>query len=268
MFPSLQHPGLRIRRQVLALWVLGVAAAVPAFGQGQTLTVATDDSLLKAMSEVARGFEATRPGLRVVLVAGDPGALLAQIANPEAATRFDVLAGTDAETAALGVQRRLLRPEVRSAFAGNELVLVVPASAITSAARVQRLVDLARPEVLRIAIGRINAVPVGRYAREAINAQRLWPSVQRKLVQADSGAAVLELVQQGDVDAGFVYASDAVAAGARVRTVETLPTVTPIRYGALVVAASAQVALAAEFLDHLRSEPARAVWQRTGLALR
>ena len=251
MFPSLQHPGLKFRRRVFALWVLGVTAALPVFGQARTLTVATDSSLLKAMSEVARGFEATRPGLRVVLVAGEPGALLAQIANPEAATRFDVLAGTDVETAALGVQRRLLRAEVRSAFAGNALVLVAPPAGGISTVRVERLADLARPEVLRIAIGRINDLPVGRYAREAINAQRLWPSVQRKLVQADSGAKVLELVQQGDVDAGFVYASDAAAAGASVRTVGTLPTVTPIRYGALVVAASAQAALAAEFLDQI-----------------
>ena len=255
---------LRRRHHLLTWCVMGLALALPARGQAQTLTVATDTSLLKAMGEVARAFEATRPGWRVVLVGGEPGALLAQMANPEAAMRLDVLAGTDAETAALGVQRRLLRAELRSAFAANALVLVVPAA---STAPVQRLADLARPEVLRIAVGRVNTVPVGRYAREAINAQRLWPSVQRKLVQADSAIEVLALVLQSDVDAGLVYASDAAAAGARVRTVETLPTVTPLRYGAFVVAASTQAAIAAEFLTHLRSEGARAVWQREGLAL-
>jgi molybdate transport system substrate-binding protein len=253
---------LPFRRFLLGLCMLGAGAALPALAQ--TLTVATDSSLMKAMAGVARGFEVTRPGLKVVLVAGEPGALLAQIANPETPTRFDVLAGTDAETAALGVQRRLLRAEVRSAFAANALVLVVPAAGATT---VQRLADLARPEVLRIAVGRVNAVPVGRYAREAINAQRLWPALQRKLVQADSGAEVLALVQQGDVDAGFVYASDAAAAGPRVRVVETLPTLTPIRYGAFAVTASTQAALAADFLAHLRGEAARALWQRDGLAL-
>lgn len=256
------------RRFMLVVCAAGLLAVLPAWGQTQTqtqtLTVGTDSSLLKAMSEVARGFEATRPGLRVLLVAGEPGALLAQMANPESATRFDVLAGVDAETAALGVQRRLLRAEVRSAFAANALVLVVPAS---GTAPVQRLADLARPEVQRIATGRVSAVPLGRYAREAINAQRLWPAVQRKLVQADSGAEVLALVQQGDVDAGFAYASDAAAAGARIRVVETLPTVTAIRYGAFVAAASGQAALAADFLAYLRSEAARAVWQGAGLAL-
>ena len=254
----------RLRRYTLVLCVIGMAAAPQAWAQGQTLTVATDNSLLKAMTEVARSFEAIRPGWRVVLVAGEPGALLAQMGNPESATRFDVLAGADAETMALGVQRRLLRPEVRSNFAGNTLVLVVPAS---SALPVLRLADLARPEVLRIAIGRVNTVPIGRYAREAINSQRLWPSVQRKLVQADTAAEVLALVRRADVDAGFVYASDASAAGAAVRTIETLPTTTPLRYGAHVVMGSTQAALAAEFVAHLRSAAARAVWQQEGLAL-
>ena len=110
-------------------------------------------------------------------------------------------------------------------------------------------------------------MPVGRYAREAINGQRLWPSVQRKLVQTGSGAEVLALVQRGDVDAGFVYGSDAAAASAGVRVVETLPTTTPLRYGAHVVLGSRRTALAAEFVAHLRSDAARAVWQQEGLAL-
>ena len=253
-----------IPRLILTLCVAVSGAVLPALAQAQALSVATDRSLLKAMAEVARGFEATRPGLRVTLVAGEPAALLAQIASPVAGKGFDVLAGADTETATLGLQRRLLRPELRSAFASNTLVLVVPAAATVA---VQRLADLARPEVLRIAIGRVNTVPLGRFAREAINEQRLWPSVQRKLVQADSAAEVLALVQRRDVDAGLVYATDAAAAGDGVRTVETLPTATPLRYVAHVVSASTRGALAAEFVAHLRSDAARAVWQQEGLAL-
>lgn len=239
-------------------WAAGRAVRA----QAPALTVACDGSLAAAMAEVARGFEAGRAGLRVALVAGEPGALLAQLARPGSA--IDVLAGADAETAALGLQRRLLTASLGSVFAGNALVLVVPAGLSVP---VQRLADLVRPEVARIAIGRVNTVPVGRYAREAINAQRLWPSVQRKLVQADSAAEVLALVQRGDVEAGFVVATDAAAAGAGVRTVETLPTATPIRYAAHAAAASPQAALAAEFVAHLRSEAARVVWRRAGLVL-
>ena len=246
----------------LALGLAALGAPAPATAQATTLTVAVDLSLAGPMDEVARAFAARRAGLRVALVPGEPGALLAQMAQPGSA--IDVLAGADAETAAYGRQRRLLGPAPDLVFAGNTLVLVVPAAL---AVPVQRLADLARPELARIAIGRVNTVAVGRYAREAINAQRLWPLVQRKLVQVGSAAEVLALVKAAEVEAGFVYGSDAAAAGAAVRVVETLATTTPLRYSAATAAASRQAALAEPFVAHLRSEAAREVWRRAGLML-
>lgn len=247
-----------ILRWVGAAWLLA-AAASPSLAQG--LTVATDSSLGEAMRAVARDFEAGRPGLRVELRVGSPGALLEQIAG---GVPVDVLAGADAETAALGVQRRLLVPELRSVFATNELVLVVPASLNLP---VRRLSDLARPEVARIAMGREASVPAGRYAREAINAQRMWPAVQRKVVVGQDVREVLGLVAAADVEAGFVFATDARAAAGRVRVVETLPTTTPIRYLANVAVGSKNPALAREFVAHLRSDSARAVFERFGFGV-
>ena len=240
--------------------VLGGAwLALPVRAQPATLVVAVDSSLATAMAAVARTFEAGRGGLRVQLLTGAVGSLLEQIAQ---GTRADVLAGSDAETAALGVQRRLLVPELRSAFATNTLLLVVPAALNLP---VRRLADLARPEVVRIAMGRQASVPAGRYAREAIHAQRLWPALQRKLVFTDDESAALALVAAADVEAGFVYATSAAAAPAgRVRVVETLATVTPIRYQANVTTASTQAALAAEFVAYLRGEAAHAEFQRLG----
>lgn len=246
-----------MKRWFLLIWVL---LSLPALAQ--TLVVAADSSLAAALPAVARSFEATRPGVRVKLIHGAAGALLEQVARD---TRADVLAGTDAETVALGVQRRLLVPDLRSAFAANTLVLVVPASLNLP---VRRLSDLARPEVVRIAMGRQASVPAGRSAREAINAQRLWPSVQRKIVFTDDETAALALVAAADVEAGFVYATSAAAAPAgKLRVVETLATSTPIRYQANVVSGSPQAALAAEFVAHLRSDAARAEFQRLGFGL-
>jgi molybdate transport system substrate-binding protein len=227
----------------------------------QSLTVATDSSLAPAMAAVAKAFEASRSGVAVKLVVGAPGALLEQMAQD---TAIDLLAGSDAETAALGQRRRLLQPELRSVFATNTLVLVTPAALQLP---VQRLSDLSRPEVVRIGIGRPTLEPAGRYAREAINAQRLWPALQRKLVQADDVREVFALVAAGDVEAGFVYATDAAAAAGRVRVVETLATTTPVRYLVHVAVAGPQPALARDFAAYLRSEPARVVWQRFGFGL-
>lgn len=242
----------------LAAALMGAAAA-PA--PGQTLVVATDSSLGEALQVVARDFEAAHPGARVALRVGAAGDLLEQVAQGQAT---DVLASDDADTVALGTQRRLLVPDLRSVFASNALVLVVPASLNLP---VQRLSDLARPEVARFAMGRQPSVPAGRYAREAINAQRMWPSVQRKVVLADDVRAVLDLVVRADVEAGFVYATDAASAANKVRVVERLPTATPIRYQASVVVGSRQAALARAFVAHLRSEPAQAVFKRFGFGL-
>lgn len=236
--------------------VVLLVAASPALAQ--RLTVAIDDSFGDAMSTVALAFEASRKGVSVSLVAGASGALLERLSHDTAA---DVLAGADAQTVDLGEQRGLLLPDGRSVFASNALVLVV---AVSASVPVQRLSDLARPEVLRIAMGRPSSVPAGRHAREAINAQRLWSSLQRKVVIAEDVHEVLGLVARAEAEAGFVYATDAAAAAGRVRVVETLPTATPIRHVVAVVAGTRNPALARDFVAYLRSEPARAVLRRAG----
>ncbi|WP_157264420.1 molybdate ABC transporter substrate-binding protein [Azohydromonas aeria] len=245
--------------------LIGLAPALPA-AQAQAqqeLVVAADGSLAEALAAVARQFEAGRPGVRVRLQAGASGALLEQIGRGLAA---DVLAGADAATVDLGEQRRLLRPDARGVFATNTLVLIVPPSLTVP---VQRLLDLGQPEVMRIALGRQPGVPAGRYAREAINAQRLWPTLQRKVVSVDDAREVVELVARADAQAGIVLGSDAAAAAAtgRVRVAQTLATATPIVHLAAVTAGSGNAALAGEFVAWLRGEPARAVFRRLGFGL-
>jgi molybdate transport system substrate-binding protein len=146
---------------------MALAAAAPP-SLAQSLVVATDSSFGDAMNAVARDFEAGHKGLHVRIQRGAVGALLEQIGKGEATV--DVLAGADVQTVELGEQRRLLRSDPRCVFATNTLVLVVSASLKVP---VQQLSDLARPDMERIAMARQTTVPAGRYAREAINAQRL-----------------------------------------------------------------------------------------------
>jgi molybdate transport system substrate-binding protein len=247
---------VRLWLLVLLAWLAGPAGA-------QALVVAVDSSLAAAMPALVRSFEIARPGVSVKLVPGPAAALLAQVARGPG---IDLLAGIDGDTASSGLQRHLLKPDLRSAFASNTLVLVVPVSPAGSGVAITRLADLARPEVQFIAIGRQASVPTGRYAREVINSQRLWPSLQRKLVQGDDEAALLGLIVSGDVSAGFVFGSTAAVAGDRLRVVETLTTALPLRHLAHVTANSRQAALAEAFVAHLRSPGARAELQRLGFA--
>lgn len=242
--------------RVLFLLLLALAGLTPA--AAQQLTVAAAASLTEAMQDVARAFEAARPGASVQLRFGASGVLLQDIAGGKPA---DVYASADADTLARGVQRRLLLAEAQREFATNALVLVVPTDRSSA---VQRLQDLARPEIRRIAMGRMATVPAGRYAKQAIDALRLWPALQQKIVFGDSVRAVLDAVASGDADAGFVYATDVARAAQRVRLVQTLAVQTPIRYPATVVAGSGQEALAREYIAFLNQPTARAVFTRYG----
>jgi molybdate transport system substrate-binding protein len=75
----------------------------------------------------------------------------------------------------------------------------------------------------------------------------------------------LDYVARGEVDAGFVYATDAAAANGRVRVALALPLDVPLAYPAAPVAASSSPE-ARRFLDFLASPAARAVFTQAGFA--
>lgn len=90
----------------------------------------------------------------------------------------------------------------RVALLGNTLVVVGRGGAIT----LDRLADVSR--FPRLAIGDPNAVPAGRYARQALGAAGVWDMVKDRIIPAPDVRAALRYVQVGEVDAAIVYASD------------------------------------------------------------
>ncbi len=251
-----------LRRRAWLGWVVGAAVAPTAGAPPPpvALEVAAASSLVDVLPDVALAFDANAAAPRIGLHVGASGTLLEQMARGAA---WDVLVAANTETVARGVERHVLREGAWRAFAGNDLVLVVPARSLLA---IRRLADLGQPDVLRIALGRAADVPAGRYARQAIDAQRLWPQLQRRIVDAASARDALARVVRGDVDAGFVYRTDAASAGDAVRVVETLSGHAPVRYVAAVSAAAREPARAAAFVDFLRSDAARAVLRDGGFA--
>ena len=61
----------------------------------------------------------------------------------------------------------------------------------------------------RIVIGNPKTVPAGQYAEESLRALGLWDRVRPKLVFAENVRQALDYVARGEVDAGFVYTTDA-----------------------------------------------------------
>src|SRR5664279_4992288 len=72
--------------------------------------------------------------------------------------------------------------------------------------------DLTDPKVQKIGIGNPDTVPVGGYTKIALTEVGLWSQLENKTIPGEDVKQVLVYVERGEVDAGFVYATDAKSA--------------------------------------------------------
>lgn len=223
----------------------------------EELLVSAAASLTNAFREIGTAYQDASPGVKVVLNSAASGPLLQQI---EKGAPVDVFASADEETMDFAAQRNLIDPAMRRTFTSNRLVLVVPA---VSAVTIAGPDDLSGAEVKRIAVGNPASVPAGRYTRDALGQAR-WEALAPKFVYAESVRQALQYVSRGEVDAAFVYASDAASTQGSVKVAAVMATSRPVAYPAAVVAASGHKALAAKFVAWLASPAAQAILRRHG----
>jgi len=223
------------------------------------ITVSAAISLKNAFEELGALYE-KQSGVGVLFNFGASGQLLQQLIGGAPVDVFASAAQQDVDEAE---RRGLLLPDSRANFAGNQLVLVVPAA---SHSRLASFKGLSHKDVQRIAVGNPRSVPVGRYAREVLLFHKLLPALERKLIYAENARQVLDWVARGEVDAGVVYATDAASRPHEVRLVAQAQDAshTPIVYPAAVVRGTPHQAQARAFLSLLLSEAGQEILGRHG----
>jgi len=224
------------------------------------LTVSAASSLTNAFTEIAGSYEKANPGTRVLLNFGSSGSLLQQISR---GAPVDVFASADLETMDRAQKQNLLVQDTRSDFVANKLVVVVPSDSIK---RMQSLADLNAAELVRLGIGTPESVPAGRYAKQALEAAGLWDVLSSRYVFGQSVRQVLDYVARGEVDAGFVYATDAAVMKDRVTVVLEVKTSQPILYPIAAVKGGGHENAARRFIDFVKSEPGQQVLAKFGFS--
>nr|WP_315184435.1 molybdate ABC transporter substrate-binding protein [uncultured Albidiferax sp.] len=224
----------------------------------QQITVSTAASLTDAFKDIGPKFEASQPGTTVRFNFAASGVLLQQIRQ---GAPVDVFASADQDTMDRAAAQKLVHPESRKNFATNSLVLVEPAQ---DGPGLKTLQDLTGPAVRKIAIGKPATVPAGRYTQQTLTSANLWTVLEPKFVQADNVRQVLDYVSRGEVEAGFVYRTDAMLFGDKVKIVLTPPGHTPVSYPIAVVSDSPQKAVAQNFVNFLFTEAAQQVLTKYG----
>ncbi len=228
------------------------------------LRVLAAASLAEVLDGLARDFT----GARVETSFGASSDLARQIADGAPADVFiaasaDWIAFLEEKNAVVGAATIVAR---------NALVCVAPPTGrLAGAAQSEPIRD---PAALleRLASGDLVAiadpgVPAGEYARAALAKLGIAQAFERRLVGQRDVRAVLHAVEKGEVEAGFVYATDARIARVATLFVFDPASHPPIEIPAVVVRQSSQPVLARRFLDYLASEPARARLSTAGFVL-
>ena len=251
------RPPARRRLLRLAATTLVLLAGTGAAGAAE-LTVSAAASLTNAFKEIGTGFEAQNAGTTVRLNFAASGALLQQIAK---GAPVDVFASADQETMNQAEQQQLVKAGSRADFASNSLVVIVPGDAT---AMPRSLRELDTPAVKKVAIGVPASVPVGRYTQAVLEKAQLWPAIEAKMIGAQSVRQALDYVARGEVDAGFVYGTDAAIMPGKVKIAFTVPTETPVRYPIAAMAASNNATAAQKFMAYVLSPAGQAVLAKYG----
>jgi molybdate transport system substrate-binding protein len=258
------------RRFILGLCGLAALAAIAAPPDAAAaeapLTVFAAASLKESMDEAAAAYGAAT-GQRVRVSYAASSALARQIAQGAPA---DVFVSADREWMDSLQARGLVDAGSRSDLLGNRLVLVAPAAAGAEPMALRQGLDL-RPLLGtrgRIALGMVDSVPAGKYAKSGFEALGMWDAIAPRVAGVENVRAALMLVARGEAPLGVVYASDALAEP-RVRVLATFPAGShpPIVYPAARVAASRHPH-ATRFLRWLKDADARAIFRAHGFSLR
>ena len=149
-------------------------------------------------------------------------------------------------------------------FATNKLIVLVPRS---NPAHITTVYDLRR-EGIKLVIGD-RTVPIGSYTRQILDALGITTDVTKNVVSQETDVkGIVTKVALGEVDAGFVYLTDAKPVASRTRSI-ALPAWAqpPIRYELAVVKASANVAAAKAFLKKVTSKRGRQLLSKAGFGL-
>lgn len=252
-------PRLVLYLSLICLMLGRVHGAVAA----DRLLVFAAASVKTALDEIAEGW---RRGVGVevsISYAGSP-ALARQIENGAPA---DLFISADHDWMDHLDRRGLVRRETRGDLLANRLVLVAPAG-VAPALRIAPEFPLAAAlGDGRLAMANVDSVPAGKYGRAALERLGVWTSVRHRTVQAENVRAAALYVSRKEAPLGIVYRTDALA-DPRLAVVDTFPADShpPILYPAALVATSRHPRAMA-LLDYLRSDAARAAFERQGFTV-
>jgi molybdate transport system substrate-binding protein len=159
----------------------------------------------------------------------------------------------------------LIINETRRDLLNNKIVLVVPKN---STLDITDFMDLLNEDVVKVAIGDPEFVPAGTYGMQALDIFGITEQLQPKLILCNDVRQVLSYVESSNVDAGIVYATDAVITD-NVKIVAEAPGEVnrKIVFVAAVIKSSKNVEAAKAYTAYLSNDKASDIFEKYGFSV-
>lgn len=248
-----------LRRFCLIAFIFLMTA--PPAACADDVLVSAAASLTDALKEIGRRYQAKSKN-KVTFAFASSSTLARQI---EAGAPADIFFSADLQTMDTLEKDGRLEPGTRKQLLSNQLVIVVPADGPTLVNSPRDLLD---SRVRKIALAEPSSVPAGLYSKAYLESLGLWDKIKSKIVPVLDVRATLASVELGNVDAGFVYKTDA-ATSKKVKIVFEVPIGTgpKIIYPVAILKESKRKAAAKEFLDVMMSPAGLNVFKRYGFVV-
>lgn len=227
--------------------------------QAADIRVSAAASLTDVLSELAQIYEKTHPHIFIKTSFAGSSTLAKQIEHGAPA---DIFISADKEWADYLETRNLLNEESRTDLLANDLVMIAP---LNSKLTIQLTPDFDMAAAVngRLCTGESAYVPVGKYAKQALEHYGWWKTIAPTIVGTEDVRAALAFVERGECAVGIVYKTDALMSK-NVKVIANFPAGShlPIVYpGALTKKAGSD---AQAFWHFLQSGTAADIFRRYG----
>ncbi|MGY3237364.1 MULTISPECIES: molybdate ABC transporter substrate-binding protein [unclassified Bradyrhizobium] len=232
----------------------------PAGAEDRTITVFAAASMKNALDEVDAAYTA-KTGVKITASYAASSVLAKQI---EQGAPADVFVSADTDWMDYAVSRKTIDAPSRVNLLGNSIVLIAPKDSGIDNVTIAQGFDLAKlAGDGKIATGDVKSVPVGKYAKAALDKLGAWQAAEPKFAMAESVRAALTLVARGEANLGIVYSTDAkVEPG--VKIVGTFPADSHPAIIYPVAATTTAKRETSDYLAFLRTSTAKAILEKYG----
>jgi molybdate transport system substrate-binding protein len=232
----------------------------PAVAQDKTLTVFAAASMKNALDDIDAAYTA-RTGVKISVSYAASSALAKQI---EQGAPADVFVSADTDWMDYAIKQKTINEPTRVNLLGNTLVLIAPKDSKIDNVSIGPGFDLARlVGDGKIATADVKSVPVGKYAKSALDKLGAWEAAEPKFAMTENVRAALALVARGEAVLGIVYSTDAkVEPG--VRIIGTFPADSHPAIIYPIAATTAAQPETADYLAFVRSSAAKATFEKYG----